>query len=161
METSPSIPDSIIKEFKKTFINSRDAKIKERAEKLKLPDICDILVSADETRHHWFKEVEMREKTKLEKQAEEDILTRQKILREQEQKMHDIEKDLDTKAETISQQEQETIAKYIDLIDDYRRVFEDTNGRSPTKIEILKHFDGIIKKEFMEENIPDDADNNV
>ena len=161
METSPSIPDSIIKEFKKTFINSKDTKIKERAEKLKLPDICDILVSADETRHHWYKEIEMREKTKLEKQAEEDILTRQRILREQEQLIHDKEKDLDTKAETISQQEQETIAKYIDLIDDYRRVFEDTNGRAPTKIEILKHFDGIIKKEFMEENIPDDADNNV
>ena len=133
----------------------------ERAEKLKLPDICDILVSADETRHHWYKEIEMREKSKLEKQAEEDILTRQRILRKKEQEMHDIEKDLDTKAESISQQEQESIAKYIDLIDEYRIVFEDTNGRAPTKIEILKHFDGIIKKEFMEEHVPDDADNNV
>ena len=161
METSPSIPDSIIKEFKKKFINSTDKNIKKRVEKLKLPDICDILVSAEETRHHWFKDLEEREKSQLEKQAEEDILTRQRILREKEQEMHDIEKDLDTKAETISQQEQETIAKYIDLIDEYRRAFEETNGRGPTKNEILKHFDGIIKKEFMEEHVPDDADNNV
>ena len=161
METSPSIPDSMIKEFKKTFINSSDKKIKERAEKLKLPDICDILVSAEETRHHWFKELEAREKTELEKNAEEDILTRQKTLREQERKMHDFKKDLETKAETISQQEQETIAKYNELIDEYKTVFEETNGRPPTKIEILKHFDGTIKKEFMEENILDDGDNNV
>lgn len=161
METSPSIPDSMIKEFKRKFINTKDKNIKKRVEKLKLPDICDIIVSAEETRHHWFKELEAREKSDLEKDAEVDILTRQKTLREQEQKMHDFEKDLETKAETISQQEQETIAKYNELIDEYKTVFEETNGRPPTKIEILKHFDGTIKKEFMEENILDDGDNNV
>ena len=149
METSPSIPDSMIKEFKRKFINTKDKNIKKRVEKLKLPDICDIIVSAEETRHHWFKELEAREKSDLEKDAEVDILTRQKTLREQEQKMHDFEKDLETKAETISQQEQETIAKYNELIDEYKTVFEETNGRPPTKIEILKHFDGTIKKEFM------------
>lgn len=161
METSPSIPDSMIKEFKRKFINTKDQNIKKRVEKLKLPDICDIIVSAEETRHHWFKELEAREKSDLEKDAEVDILTRQKTLREQEQKMHDFEKDLETKAETISQQEQETIAKYNSLIDEYKNVFEETNGRPPTKVEILKHFDGTIKKEFMEQHIHDDGDNNI
>ena len=161
METSPSIPDSMIKEFKRKFINTKDQNIKKRVEKLKLPDICDIIVSAEETRHHWFKDLEAREKSDLEKDAEVDILTRQKTLREQEQKMHDFEKDLETKAETISQQEQETIAKYNSLIDEYKNVFEETNGRPPTKVEILKHFDGTIKKEFMEQHIHDDGDNNI
>jgi len=161
METSPSIPDSMIKEFKRKFINTKDQNIKKRVEKLKLPDICDIIVSAEETRHHWFKDLEAREKSDLEKDAEVDILTRQKTLREQEQKMHDFEKDLETKAETISQQEQETIAKYNSLIDEYKTVFGETNGRPPTKVEILKHFDGTIKKEFMEQHIHDDGDNNI
>ena len=161
METSPSIPDSIIKEFKHKFVNSKDPNIKKRAEKLKLPDICDILVSAEEIRHHWFKELEFREKSNLEKKAEEDILTRQKTLREQEQKMHDLEKDLETKAETIELQEKETLDKYNSLINEFKTVFEHTNGRLPSKLEIVKHFDGTIKNDFMEENIPDDGDNNV
>ena len=161
METSPSIPDSIIKEFKDKFINSKDPNIKKRADKLKLPDICDILVSAEEIRHHWFKELEARQKSDLEQKAEVDILTRQKNLREKEQEMHDLQKDLDNKAETIEQQEKETLDKYNSLINEFKTVFEDTNGRPPSKLEIIKHFDGTIKNDFMEENIPDDGDNNV
>ena len=161
METSPSIPESIIKEFKQKFINTKDPNIKKHVDKLKLPDICDILVSAEETRHHWYKQLADREKTELEQNAEKDILLRQKTLREKEQEMHDMQKNLEHKAENIEQLEKETFDKYNSLIDEYKTVFSNTNGRPPSKLEIIEHFDGIIKKEYMEKNIPDDGDDNV
>ena len=65
------------------------------------------------------------------------------------------------KAKNIEQQEKETLDKYNSLINEYRTAFSDTNGRLPSKSEIIKHFDGIIKKEFMEKNILDDGDDNV
>jgi hypothetical protein len=161
METSPSIPESIIKEFKRTFINTKDPNIKKHVDKLKLPDICDILVSAEETRHHWYKEVAEREKTELEQNAENDILSRQKTLREQEQQMRDKKKDLENKEKNIEQLEKETVDKYNSLIDKYKVVFSDENGRLPSKTEIIKHFDGLIDKDFIEKIIPDDGDDNV
>jgi hypothetical protein len=48
METSPIIPENIIKEFKNKF-NSHDT-----FEKIVKPEICDILVSTDDYRNPWF-----------------------------------------------------------------------------------------------------------
>jgi hypothetical protein len=48
METSPIIPENIIKEFKNKF-NSHDT-----FEKIVKPEICDILVSTDDYRNPWY-----------------------------------------------------------------------------------------------------------
>ena len=50
METSPSIENSTVKEFKHKFKN------KPGFDKVKKPDICDTITSAEETRNQWFKE---------------------------------------------------------------------------------------------------------
>jgi len=64
METSPSIHPNVVAEFMRTFTGSMTSKQKlqakvlksQRFEMLKKPDICDVIVSSDENRHHWYRE---------------------------------------------------------------------------------------------------------
>jgi len=50
METSPMIPDKIIREFQNKFKNNEDFS------KISKPEICDVLVSTDSIRNPWFSE---------------------------------------------------------------------------------------------------------
>jgi hypothetical protein len=50
METSPIIPDKIIKEFKKSFKKSSDF------DKIFKPEVCDVLISTENFRNPWFNE---------------------------------------------------------------------------------------------------------
>ena len=54
METSPSIPVSIVNEFKKTFKGTEGSDQREIYNNLKKPDILDIIISSDVNRHHWY-----------------------------------------------------------------------------------------------------------
>ena len=72
METSPTIPPKVVVEFTKRFsgvspIGLHDKVKMQRFDKLKKPDICDIIISAEEHRHPWYKEIE--HKRKLEEEA--------------------------------------------------------------------------------------------
>jgi len=57
METSPSIPIKIINEFNKTFSGKPGTEQRQRFDALKKPDICDIIVTSNESRHHWYKDL--------------------------------------------------------------------------------------------------------
>jgi hypothetical protein len=59
METSPTIPEKIITEFKNSFQKS------EEYSKISKPEICDFLISTDVFRNPWFNE-ENKEKRTLE-----------------------------------------------------------------------------------------------
>jgi hypothetical protein len=66
METSPSIDQSVITEFNQTFRGRETEEQKEefmklqqrRFEELRKPDICDIIISSNESRHKWYKDPE-------------------------------------------------------------------------------------------------------
>lgn len=148
METSPSIPDATITMFKKTFIQSKDTKVLEKMEKLKLPDICDIIVSAEETRHHWYKNTG-KHISEIEMRAEKDLLQRQKEMREKEQEMRDIEDKLKEKRDILVHYEKQKIEKYEKLIHEYQQLFEKTNGRMPEESDIIEHFNGTIEEDFL------------
>jgi len=122
METSPSIPQSVLRDFKDTFSGKRgfvystidwclghvgmeDKAVIERRkqfEALKKPDICDIIVSSNENRHKWYEMVEKTTTTDvytqdandLESRVEIDIMQREEELRAKEQVLHDKEKEL-------------------------------------------------------------------
>lgn len=148
METSPSVPEATITLFKKTFIHSKDAKVLEKMEMLKLPDICDIIVSAEETRHHWYKNTG-KHISEIEMRAEKDLLERQKEMREKEQDMRDIEGILNDKRQILIDYEKQKVEKYENLIHEYQQIFERTNGRMPEESDIIEHFNGTIEKEFL------------
>ena len=123
METSPSIPEASINLFKKTFLHSKDAKVLEKMEMLKLPDICDIIVSAEETRHHWYKDTG-KHVSEIEMRVEGDLLQRQKDMRKKEIEMRDIENKLKEKQDILVHYEKQKIEKYDALITEYQQLFE-------------------------------------
>jgi hypothetical protein len=58
METSPPIKQEIIKEFKEIFTNIKDIEKIDQYKRLKKPEICDELISTNDFRHKWYKEIE-------------------------------------------------------------------------------------------------------
>jgi len=60
METSPSINDQVIKEFNFAFRGKDGTIERKRYDELKKPDICDIIISANEYRHPWYIEEERK-----------------------------------------------------------------------------------------------------
>lgn len=65
METSPSIPDSIIKQFKNDFENNDpndDHDDPESFSKIIKPEICDVLVSTELSRNPWSSEENKRKR---------------------------------------------------------------------------------------------------
>jgi hypothetical protein len=166
METSPSIPESIIGDFMKTFSGKTESDperkqlIKSRFAKLKKPDICDIIISAEENRHHWYKELEIAagtiELTEFEARAEQDILKRQAELRVKEQELHDKELALKTRTENEYQeasrrvQAEETKIRAIkQSIENFITLFNATHGRRPLADEIDEHFKDTIEQTYM------------
>lgn len=56
-ETSPIINDNIINEFKTTFYDTKDLVKQKLFNSLKKPEICDELITTNESRHGWYKEI--------------------------------------------------------------------------------------------------------
>lgn len=159
METSPSVPEATITLFKKTFIHSKDTKVLEKMEMLKLPDICDIIVSAEETRHHWYKDTG-KHISEIEMRAEKDLLERQKEMRDKEKEMRNIEDILNDKRQILLDYEKQKIDKYKTLIIEFKQLFNKTNGRMPEDSDIMEHFNGTIEVDFLT-NYLSNRDENV
>lgn len=166
METSPSISSKFTKEFMQKF-KGKDKVQEARFALLKKPDICNIIISADETRHHWYKDLEkqvteiepLNPVTEFEHRVENDILKREETLRSKEQEVHDKEKEVQALAKEIEmanlakQQEQAERAvreqaaiqaaklAQITKIQEFVLQFTDSRGRGPLKDEILEHME--------------------
>jgi len=56
METSPLITQKIVDEFNKTFSGKDGTIEREHFDELIKPDICNIIVSANHSRHSWYKD---------------------------------------------------------------------------------------------------------
>jgi hypothetical protein len=87
METSPSIPENIIKKFKKNFVNHSEFN------DIVKPEICDILIPTDNYRNTWYHD------DNREKEATENIkiqLIKQNKLRKTKEKNSKLIKDFIT-----------------------------------------------------------------
>lgn len=113
---------------------------KEQFEKLKKPDICNIIVSAEENRHPWYKEVERARIAKMTKDAaapselenrvEIDFTKRQEELRQREQDLSDLHKEINDKMNAIVDRDrldQEKLAKKT--VDEKQRIAEEMKRR--------------------------------
>jgi hypothetical protein len=58
METSPTIKRDIVAEFEKKFKGKEGSPERHHFDQLKKPDICSVIISANETRHHWYLELD-------------------------------------------------------------------------------------------------------
>jgi hypothetical protein len=181
METSPSIPEQIIAQFMQTFSGKGESNperkkiIKDRFEKLKKPDICNIIISAEENRHHWYKDAElalgMNEPTDLEIRVEREILKRQSEFQEKEQLIRDKEQLIRDKEQLIcdkereinerAAKEEENAIKRVQeeelkiretniQLNEYITIFNNTHGRKPLGEEIAEYFRDKIDQTYVQ-----------
>jgi len=153
METSPSIENSTVKEFKQKFKN------KPGFEKVKKPDICDTITSAEETRNQWYKEinngpiidgaaeeaVKERDNFILEQQRilaerNDELIRHEDIKREQESlKLHEIEET----ARKLREEEEE-YNLHVEKIIQYINGYEEIYARKPLNEDIINNFQTTI-----------------
>jgi hypothetical protein len=108
METSPIIQDDIIKEFNYKFQGKPGSPERERFEQLKKPDICDIIVSANETRHQWYLEIDKQNNNTKDIDlinAEDEIKTRDELIRQQQDKINETNSIMKLKDSVLKQKD--------------------------------------------------------
>lgn len=159
METSPTIPDKIIQEFTTTFQGKEGTEKRQRFKKLKKPDICSTIISADEIRHKWYLEVdklhseandmsmnlkEMAEKSKddlimKQKQALEEI--EHELQERKEKEIHDMEEQqrlLEENSKAMLEKRKH-MEEEFKKINDYIESFEKMYDRKPLQDEIKEN----------------------
>ena len=182
METSPSIPIPITNEFLEIFSGEevpkwyhccskkkkqeqktkRQEEFKKKAiifDKLKKPDVCNIIGTADDDRHPWYKDPNATRKKddviysvvsqKITKMQEEMIRKQDEIKQEYEDRIQ-LEKENRENDEQEKKRKQEIQQKFMNgtaaianknreqnrQIDEYVRLFLANHGRNPLKDEI-------------------------
>ena len=164
METSPSIDNSTVKEFKHKFQH------KPGFDKVKKPDICDTIISAEETRNQWYKEIYTEPiidsaSEEAVKERDRFILEQQRILEErnnelirielhqQEQEHQKLLKKQETEKKLL--EDEEVYNTYVDKITQYIHGYEEIYARKPLKEDIMNNFansiDSNIIKRFLSE----------
>lgn len=169
METSPSIPEDIIKKFYSTFKGQPNSKEREHFDNLTKPDICNIIISANENRKNWYinsssdnyeeyaqnLENKLKEKTIkenfLDKELNELEMQLEKEDRLQKERVIEIEKQIIENKKKFNKQ--------LDEIYKYVKDFSEMYFRSPYKDEILNNLkdkiDLEILNKFLESYTPD------
>lgn len=163
METSPTIDDKTIKEFKHKF------KDKPGFDKLKKPDICDTIISAEETRNRWFEELSLMD-TDLDdvgaaavRERDNFILEQQRILAEREQelirhadmKLENERRKLEEIEETAKKlrEEEEEYNLHVEKIIQYINGYMEVYNRKPMEEDIINSFkdqiDEVVLDKFL------------
>jgi hypothetical protein len=197
METSPSIPEYITAELIKTFSEYEDKwwdccntekekekeekkqrELKKKAEmfdKVKKPDVCNIIATTDDDRHPWYKDAansvasvprnedvlysvvsqkiskiqeEMAKKQSEIRNEYETRLQREKELREEEQenaRRAEIQQRFVSSTVLIANKIKEQNKK----IDEYVKLFENSRGRKPLSDEISEAMGAEIDEEIL------------
>jgi hypothetical protein len=161
METSPSIPDYIIREFNTTFSGAPGSSTRRRYEELKKPDICDVIISVNESKNKWYLEKDkyvyqrpFRNINRTFKEYDFNKEKQEKMLEFQEEKMKDkiIQEELKTKQEEKYKNELDAIKNYnmnIQKINDYIQKFDTVNGRKPLTDELIDHLKNKVDNEIL------------
>uniref|UniRef100_A0A6C0C192 SMODS and SLOG-associating 2TM effector domain-containing protein n=1 Tax=viral metagenome TaxID=1070528 RepID=A0A6C0C192_9ZZZZ len=165
METSPPIDQKIINEFIATFKGKEGTPMRKRYENLKKPDICNIIVSANEARHHWYKDLELTSHppSTIGDNAREHYIHNQSILLDQKEralkeKEHSIiETDMKKQHARANFRNSVTMAakKYKveeEKLTEYVKSFTNLYGRKPIGEEIQTYVNT-----YMEEIINSDS----
>ena len=163
METSPAIPQKVVLEFNNAFQGRPGSKERKRFDELRKPDICNTIVTSNESRHHWYKEIEhIEHKTddddhaidielmeSIKNKHEEDqtrIHELVKKVREKEEAELNVKRRQSveaTKHEAQIQADREKLQKYVNA-------FMDTVGRNPHIDEMSENMKDTVSKDAIE-----------
>jgi hypothetical protein len=164
METSPDITASVIKEFNVAFLGKEGSKKRKQFEQLRKPDICDTIVSANETRHKWYKALEVQHN---DNDPEIELLNKESTIKQQQRILE--ERECELKAFTtleqtkmkqqldqmrIAQIEEENAVNFhkeqCNLITEYVSTFLELYERKPLKEEIVANVGNSVDNNSLE-----------
>jgi len=159
METSPSISEHVIKLFYKAFEGKEGTDKRRIFEELKKPDICDTIVSSNNTRHKWYLEIN---NDSPDVNKNEDFIKKQSMILEKTEKKlmevsqnqeqtekdrirrhHDKLEKSKKEENTVKQKYQQSCMK----INHHVRNFYDMYSRKPVKDELLDNLKDDIDEE--------------
>jgi len=164
METSPSINQNVVDEFNKAFRGKENSIERERFEKLKKPDICNIIISANEYRHPWYleevKQIGSRDEVDIFEQdnlaiklKEDEINEKERILREKEE----AEREKQAKRENAHNifkkgflELTNRLKQQTKKIEDYVNTFNGMYGRKPIIEEVKMYAEPLIESGELE-----------
>ena len=157
METSPSIAEHVIKSFYATFQGKEGSNKRRIFEELKKPDICDTIVSANNTRHKWY--LQTNNENEDDHQKEDFIMRQSKLLEQTEKKLLEV-------SQNQEQTEKERIRRHHDKMEKTRKEESTTKQKYQAScIKINKHirsfYDMYSRKPLKDElldNLKDDID---
>jgi hypothetical protein len=168
METSPVISREIIQHFNRKFAGKTGRKERARLEEIKKPDILDINISTNNSRHGWYKELSSPSSDYGELNKELDIAFKEKTIIEKEEFINAKEKELYLKeieeCKRIRQKEESKTNIQKSILDALRKFKEDTNkintyvngfqemyGRKPFTDEIMDNLKDEVPLDVMDE----------
>ena len=161
METSPDIIDSIVKDFKQKFSGNDGSEKRKRYDQLKKPDICDTLISANETRHKWYLDID-NDVIEMNDDLTDGVMQQKnKLIQDQQRLLEEKEKEIITKTNIekqsvrlqienmkTNQDKQDENDKYINEqvnhIEIYVKNFVDIYQRKPLRDEITDNLSSQI-----------------
>jgi len=178
METSPMINSDIISEFNSTFQGKPNTIERKRFEELKKPDICNTIVSANETRHHWYLEIDKpHEIIDTSAQDEEAVRSKDELIRTQQKRLLEREEEIRKNAESSreaarklresrlllekqAKDAEEIYNKKCESIYEYISNFEKLYSRRPVDNEIMNNLKDELDIDVLERFLKN-YDNNV
>jgi hypothetical protein len=168
METSPMINDDVISEFNSTFQGKPNTIERKRFEALKKPDICNTIISANETRHTWYLELEKSndvfDNSPLDNdyiRSKDDLinLQKQQLFNKEEELRKNFESARDTERKIIenklsemkkAKQEEDLYVKKCETINKYIQSFEELYERKPFNTEIHNSLKDVIDNDVLD-----------
>ena len=167
METSPSINDKVIEEFKAKFSGKDGTQQRRNYDKLKKPDICDTIVSVDESRNKWYEELVDLSSDLLSTSDDAAIRSRDNFILEQKRLLQEKEAEIARhtemqqtsvrvkleNVERITQRAREEDRKYNEIvvnINSYVNGYYEIYARRPTIEELNDNFANEISKDVLD-----------
>ena len=160
METSPMIKENVIQEFTAKLSGREGTIERKRFDDLKKPDICNTIVSANETRHHWYLDKDKDKDKDIDifdiSIDEEAIKSKDELIRSQQRKITESNNELKRKEreemDKIKKQKEElekikrraideviSYKEQTKCLDDYIVSFKNIYDRNPMRDEIYNN----------------------
>ena len=167
METSPSISDTIIDEFNTKFSGKPGSEKRRHYDKLKKPDICDTIISADETRNRWYEELNNLPVDTGDSVDEAVLRAKDKFILEQQQLLQDKEAELarhteiqmasvrvkldnQEKAAQLRREQDMFFNEQVAVINAYINGYMSLYARQPTMNELTDNFKNEIRADILD-----------
>lgn len=163
METSPDINEKIILEFKNKFAGEDGSEKRRKYDQLKKPDICDTIISANETRHKWYLENDlhitdpsesvMKQKNLLIQQQQQQILSHENDLRDK-----NVMESKNVRIQIVNQKNKEDkllehdkyVSECIEHINLYVKNFIEIYERKPLRDEIMDNLSSTTEPDILD-----------